>query len=173
MTTIRSARSICVALALLVTMTTGCIYIVHTNPDEFPVVSNELETLPAGTKVELVSNYPPHHVVRVDGIKFDLHQMTQTAVVVLGRALENRGAVLAPGSKRITLEVAGPGWVQGYGGYYARGTMSLVAYLGSTKVAVWGEHSGGSGSTNFNAAITQAVEGLLRKREVSDYLSKP
>jgi hypothetical protein len=169
----RITGSICAALLLLVTTTAGCIFIVSTNPDEFPVVSNELETLPAGTKVEIVNNYPPNHVVRVDGIKFDLHQMTGTAVVVLGRALEARGAVLATGGKRITLEVAAPGWVQGYGGYYARGTMSLNAYFGGQKVSTWGEHTGGSGSTNFNAAITQAVEAMLRKQELSAHLRNP
>jgi hypothetical protein len=81
--------------------------------------------------------------------------------------------VLAPGSKRVTLEVSAPGWVQGYGGYYARGTLSLRAYFGGREVSTWGEHTGGSGSTNFNAAITQAVEAMLRKQELSEYLRNP
>ena len=167
---VRLSRSAFVLV--VVGLAAGCVFTVATDPNAYPVAADDFPALTSGTKVEIVNSFPSSYLARMNGNQqADLREFTQTAVVVLGRALEKKGAVLVAGGTKIALQVTGPTWTQGFG--FVRGSVSLEAELGATKVSVWGEAAGVDASRDFSAAITHAVEALLRKPELRDYLSKP
>jgi len=150
----------------------GCVFTVATDPNAYPVAADDFPALPSGTKVEIVNGFAASYLARMDGNQqADLHEFTQTAIVVLGRALEKKGAVVGAGGKKIVLEATGPKWTQGFG--FVRASVSLKAELGATRVSGWGEAAGVDVSRDFSAAITHAVEALLRKPELRDYLTRP
>jgi hypothetical protein len=160
------------ALLLVVGFAAGCAFTVGTDPNAYPVAADDFPALPAATKVEIVNSFSSSYIAKMGhNQQADLHEFTQTGIVVLGRALEKKGATVGAGGKRIVLQVFGPALTQGFG--FVRASVSLQAELGAAKVDVWGEAAGTNASHDFSAAITHAVEALLRKPELREYLSKP
>jgi len=169
-TSFRSFR--CALLLAVVGFAAGCVFTVTTDPNAYPAAADDFPTLPAGTKVEIVNGFASSYLAKMDGNQqADLHEFTETAVAVLSRTLEKKGAAQAAGGKRIVLEVTGPSWNQGFG--FVRGSVTLDAQIDGAKVSAWGQAAGVDASKNFSAAIAHAVEDLLRKPEVRAYLSRP
>jgi hypothetical protein len=159
-----------VVLLPVLAMAAGCVFTVPTNPDAYPVVAPEFQALPAGTKVELVNGFSRSYMARMaNNQQADLQQFTQTAITALGRALEKKGAILAAGGAKVTLEATGPTLTPGFG--FVRCSISLNVDLGGTKLSTWGDASGIDSSKNFSSAITNAVEDLLRKPEFRSYVT--
>jgi len=168
-TIVRFLRS--AAVLGVVTLTSGCVMTLVTDPNAFPVATAGLPALPAGTSVQLANSYSKSYLAKMDhNQQADLHQFTQTAIAVMGRALAEKG-VAAGGGKSIVLEVTSPTTVPGFG--MARCSVTLNAELGATKVSVFGQAAGMDVNKNFSSAITNAVESLLKDPALREYLSKP
>jgi hypothetical protein len=157
-------------LLAVVGLAAGCVMTIATDPNAYPVAASDVPALPSGTQVEIVNSYPSSYMARMDGNQqADLHEFTQTAVVALGRALASKGVVVG-GGKKIVLEVSGVTRAQGFG--MLRTSVSLQAELGAAKVTAWGEAAGMDPSRDFSAAITHAVEELMHKPELREYLTR-
>jgi hypothetical protein len=162
-----------VSILLLVTlsMTSGCVFTVVADPNAYPVVAADI-TVPAGTTVEIVNGFDAKYMARMEGnLQADLQQFTATAVTQLTRELGKKGIASAAGGKRIVLEVTGPTVTRAMG--FVRCSVSLDAKVGETKISAWGEAAGMDAQRNFSAAISHAVEDLLKKPALGEYLSKP
>lgn len=167
---VRRARVAC--LLAVLGFAAGCVYTIPSDPNAFPLASEKVPSLPAGASVELVNGFSSAYMARMEGNQqADLQEFTQTAITVMSRALERKGVAVGPGGRKVVLEVTGPTWTPGFG--MTRGSVSLNAGLGATKVSTWGEAAGINATKNFSSAISEAVEKLLQKPEFRDYLATP
>ncbi len=159
-------------LLVAVSLAAGCVFTIPTDPKLYPVAADKVPALPAGAKVELVNGFSRSYMARMEGNQqADLQEFTQTAITLATGALEQKGVAVGAGGKPVVLEVTGPTWTPGFG--MTRGSVSLDATLGATKVSTWGEAAGINATKNFSSAISEAVENLLQKAEFRDYLATP
>jgi hypothetical protein len=159
------------ALLAVAGLASGCVFTISTNADSYPVAAVDVPALPAGTSVNVVNGASSYMARFERNQQADLHEVTQAAVEMLGRALEKKGAVRAEGGRRIVLQVTSVEWRRALG--TARATVSLDAELESGKLSAWGESAGLDPGRDFSAATSHAVEDLLRKPELCDYLARP
>jgi hypothetical protein len=152
-----------VAAALLAATLAGCAGDVVTNPDAVKVEPFGMSAVRTPQTIAFRNAFEApakYEITSRDGTwVVDLRQLTDTAIVALRRALENKGITAAAQSaKTVTLRVQVRGaWTQIMPGHVlARARLTLDAQFGDGSTA-WIEAEDGSA---FGA--TRAFEGALR-----------
>ena len=165
---------LCAALA-------GCGGTIHTDPNAAAIDAFRLRHLRAPQAVALANGQPEAtHEIRSDSNAWqvDARQLTETAVTVLRRGLEERGIqVAAPAPKSLTLRVKVHG---AYAQFVPAPTVVANARLilevdFGDGTSAWVEGTNGSAfgtQRAFEGAIVAALNNLLINPSFNDYMNR-
>lgn len=161
----------------LVTLLAGCTVTVPTKPDNYSIAPKAAAHLRSPQSVSLVNGYPTESNLRVklkgNTLILERQKMTDTAIAMLTRALENQGISVTPqAEKSITLQVQPQGMV--FQMFRYTGRIMLVAKFGDGKEAhLPQENLSPMGWTNaFDGAILFALNDLLEHETFVAYLNQ-
>jgi hypothetical protein len=155
----------------------GMIINVPTNPDNYRIEPKVVAHLRAPQTVALKNAYPAEAnislPIRHNTLAVEQKQLTETAVVMLSRALEKQGITTSEqAEKRITLRVR----AQGYRMQVFRwtGIVILDAELGDgTRISYPNESLSPKGWENaFDGAVLFALQDLLEDERFVAYMNK-
>ena len=167
--------------ALLVSVLSACTVPVDTSPDTFSVPPQSLMHLAGMKGVALENAYQADapEEIRIGQVTWvvDRKKMTDTAIVMLRRALDNQGAPVAKEAGRaVTLRVHAPSAVVVTYPFFAQTTAGLMldAEFGDgTRTSVFAENrSPMSGPRAFEGAILFALNKLLVDEKLVAYMKK-
>ena len=167
--------------ALFAALLAGCMTIdIPTDPDTFSVDASRVSHLRGAQPLSLKNGYEREakQPVKVDmnTWMFDARQMTETAIVMLERALIKGGVKVVPESENaVTLRVRVTGggvfgivpWIQ------TTGRLVLEASFGDAAVSIPADNSSPMGAQRtYDGAILFALNGLLVDEKFTAYASR-
>jgi hypothetical protein len=165
-----------IASALLLTAVAACAITIPTDPNTFSVEPAATSHLRGPQTVALANIYKSETLVGIGRGRSDLRELTNTAIVMLGRALEKQGIRVAPqAEKTITLRVAYVR-VLAYGVMIAprmEASLSLeVTYPDGTSTTIDAYNTAPfSESRAIDGAVLFAVIDLLRHEKFIAYIN--
>lgn len=164
----RSLRILLIAISIA-----GCTHTVTSNPNTYSV---RAQTAPLkATQIAVVNGYSAETRMKIIvGDEVDLRQVTDTAIKVMSRHLENSGMALEPQApKSVTLKVSSvSAEVRGFAG--TRISVRLEAQFGDgTTAAVSAENNTpGSKARALDGALLFAVTAMLNNARFVDYINR-
>lgn len=161
----------------LIAALAGCTATVPTKPDNYSVAPKATAHLRPAQSVSLVNGYPAESNLRVrlrgTTLVLERQKMTDTAIAMLTRALENQGITVTPqAEKTVTLQVQPQGVV--FQMFRYTGRINLVAKFGDGKEAhLPQENMSPMGWTNaFDGAVLFALNDLLEHESFVAYMNR-
>ena len=154
----------------------GCAVTIGTDPDRYSIEPKAVSQLRVPQEVALLNAYQIESITKLNlssnTFSIDKRQLTQTAIAMLGRALQGRGYQLAPqAQKSIRLQVVPTGMM--HQPFRYTGRIVLEARFGDGSVAtIPQENLGATWERAFDGAVLFALNDLLEHERFLAYVNK-
>jgi hypothetical protein len=162
---------------ILVALLGGCAVSVGTDPDRFSLEPTATAHLRMPQNVALLNGYKEETKSQYgmpggNTLVVENKALTETAVAMLGRALQKQGYTVSPqAQKTVTLRVVPRGYI--YQAFRYTGRIMLEAKFGDgTEAFIPQENLGATWERGFDGAVLFALKDLLEHERFVAYVNK-